>query len=351
MLVDVYRASLLREIRRERRLPVPGDVLVNEGQTVEPLDVIAEVELPDQIHMVDIAAGLDVDVLDVKHFLVRQPGEMLYEDDVIAQVEGAIPRLVRTPIAGKFAALHQGQAIFQVGYKTIQVQAGMDGIVKSVIPEFGATLVTSGLLLQGVWGNGRMGAGELNILEGSWLTPLDDGMFSDVEGGHVVAAGQCLDEDVLGSLAEREIAGLIVESLTPGMMSEAALLPFPVVVLQGFGILPPAPFILELLKPHAGQMICVHTGVGDRLTGERPEAILSLPDGAEGGTMEHRMALGVGQRVRVFSGEKLGQVGEVTALCEELTTFTNGLQLPAAVVQLSDGHQITVPQQNLVILG
>jgi hypothetical protein len=49
MLVDVCRASLLREIRRERRLPVPGDVLVNEGQKVEPLDVIAEAELPDQI--------------------------------------------------------------------------------------------------------------------------------------------------------------------------------------------------------------------------------------------------------------------------------------------------------------
>jgi hypothetical protein len=166
MLVDVYRASLLREIRRERRLPVPGDVLVNEGQKVEPLDVIAEAELPDQIYMVDIAGSLGVDVLDVKHFLVRQPGEMLYEDDVIAQVEGAIPRLVRTPIAGKFAALHQGQALLQVGYETIQVQAGMDGVVQSVIPEFGATLVTSGLLLQGVWGNGRMGAGELHILEG-----------------------------------------------------------------------------------------------------------------------------------------------------------------------------------------
>jgi hypothetical protein len=351
MLVDVFRASLLSEIRRERRLPVSGYVLVNEGQKIEPLDVIAEAELPNQIYMVDIAAGLDVDVLDVKHFLVRQPGEMLYEDDVIAQVEGTIPRLVRTPIAGKFAALHQGQAVLQVGYETIQVQAGMDGVVQSVIPEFGATLVTSGLLLQGIWGNGRLGAGELCVLEGSWLSPLDDGMISEVEGGQVIAAGQCLDRDVLGNLAEREIAGLIVESLAPGMMSDAAILPFPVVTLQGFGIFLPTPFILELLRPHTGQMICVHAFGGDRLTGERPEAILSLPDGAEGGAMEHRMALGVGQRVRVFSGEKLGQVGEVTALGEELAIFPSGLQLPAAVVQLGDGQQITVPQQNLVILG
>jgi hypothetical protein len=116
-------------------------------------------------------------------------------------------------------------------------------------------------------------------------------------------------------------------------------------------VLPPAPFILELLKPHAGQVICVHAAGGDRLTGERPEAILSLPDGAEGGAMAHRMVLDVGQRVRVFSGEKLGQVGEVTALGEELATFTSGLQLPSAIVQLSDGQQITVPQQNLMILG
>jgi hypothetical protein len=351
MLVDVCRASLLREIRRERRLPVPGDVLVNEGQKVEPLDVIAEAELPDQIYMMDIAGSLAVDVLDVKHFLVRQPGEMLYEDDVIAQIEGAIPRLVRTPIAGKFAALHQGQAVLEVGYETIQVQAGMNGVVQSVIPEFGAALVTSGLLLQGVWGNGRMGAGKLHILEGSWLTPLDDGMLSEVEGGKVVAAGQCLDGDVLRNLAEREIAGLIVESLAIGMMTEAALLPFPVIVLQGFGLFPPAPFILGLLNPYARQVICVHAAGGDRLTGERPEAILSLPGRAEGGVMEHRMTLDVGHRVRVFSGEKLGEIGEVTALGEGLATFTSGLQFPSAIVQLSDGQQITVPQQNLMILG
>ncbi|MBW6465406.1 MAG: hypothetical protein K0B06_02760 [Brevefilum sp.] len=351
MLVDVYQAGLVKEIRRERRLNLPGKVLVNEGQQLEPSDAIAEAELTDQIYMVDIASSLGVEMLDVKHFLVRQPGEMLYEDDVIAQVEGAIPRLVRTPRPGKFAALHQGRAVLQVGCETIQVQAGMYGLVQSIIPEFGATLVTSGLLLQGVWGNGRMGVGELHILDGSWLAPVDAGMLSEVEGGQVVAAGQCLDAEVLDYLAEREIAGLIVESLAPGMMSEAALLPFPVVALQGFGSLPPAPFILELLKPHAGLMICVHAAGFDRLAGERPEAILSLPDGFEGGAMAHRMLLDVGQRVRVFSGEKLGQVGEVTALGDELVTFTSGQRLPAAIVRLGDGLQITVPQQNLVILG
>jgi hypothetical protein len=351
MLVDVFQASTLREIQRERHLPVPGYVLVNEGQQVEPLDVIAKAELPNQIYMVDIPAGLSVDVLDVKHFLVRQPGEMLYEDDVIAQVEGAIPRLIRTPIAGKFAALHQGQAVLQVDCETIQVQAGMYGVVQSVVPEYGTTLITSGLLLQGVWGNGCMGAGKLQILDGSWLTPLDVEMISEVTVGQVVAAGQCLDGDVLGNLAECGIAGLIVESLAPGMMSEAALLPIPVVVLQGFGVFRPAPFILELIEPHAGQLISVNAVGGDRLTGVRPEAILSLLDGSTGGAMKHRMALGVGQRVRVFSGEAMGQIGEVTALSEEDTVFSSGLQLPAAVVQLGDGQQIMVPQQNLVILG
>jgi len=41
----------------------------------------------------------------------------------------------------------------------------------------------------------------------------------------------------------------------------------------------------------------------------------------------------------------------VKVLGEELVTFPSGLQLPAAVVQLRDGHQITVPQENLVIIG
>lgn len=352
MLLDIVRTGLVYNIRRERRLLLRGEVLVNEGEEVRPEDVVAETHLPGAIFMLDIARGLDIDPADVKHFLVRQPGDFLMEDDVIAQDDGTFSRVIRTPMAGRFIGVHQGQALLEVSQDTIQVQACMVGTVEAVVPEYGAMISSTGLLIQGVWGNGGMGEGKLTVIEESWSAPLKKSMVAEVENGQVVAAGQCFDGDAIKLLAEVGSAGLISGVLAPGLIQVAAALPsLPVIVLQCFGQLSADSSILEMLKAHAGKVVDVHAATANRLTGIRPEVIVPQAGEAQSAESSVLTAIATGQRVRLYSGKAQGQSGKVLAFVDEPPLFDSGLRFPAVVVELDDGEKITVPQQNLVILG
>jgi len=351
MLVPVARASALMEIQRVRKLDIPGEVQVNEGQKVYPQDVIAETSLPAKVAMVEVASSLGIDQTAVKEFLVREPGEVLHQGDVIAQIIGGIPRLVRSPLNGKFAGLHQGKAVFEVDYRTIALQAGMQGVVKAVIPEYGAVLATTGFLLQGVWGNGMIGFGELKVIEAAWTRPMEASMLPAGGEGEVLAAGSCLDAHTLADFGNRAFGGLILGWMSPGLIQVASALPVPVVVVQGLGTGEPDPLLRDWLVPQAGKPVSLDACALDRLTGARPEVIISL-EAAEprDHVLNTRAELRVGQKVRLFSEHAMGSVGEVTALPEGLHLFESGLQLPAGVVQLKNGEKLTVPQQNLVIL-
>lgn len=351
MLVDVVRAGPVQKIQRIRQLPLAGEVLVNEGEQVQPTDVIAEASVPNNLYMVDIAQGLGVDTADVKHCLARQPGEILMEGDVIAQVDGTFPRLVRSPVSGQFADFHRGQVVLETGREILQVQAGLIGTVDAVIPEYGAVLSTSGLLMQGMWGNGGAGFGKIKILTESWSVPLDTLMLADVDSTLVLAAGYCLSADALASLGELEPGGLILISMAPGLISIAAMMPMPIIILQGFGFDQPSRFFLETIEPHAGETACLQAGETDRQTGVRPEVIIPFEVDPGADSFGARVALRTGQRVSVFSGQELGKVGKVLSLSEEPAIFENGLLCSAAEIELETGQQITVPQQNLVVLG
>lgn len=350
MLVPVVRAGALIEIQRVRKLKFPGEVLVYEGQQVDPSDVIAETSLPAEVVMFEIASSLGVEMMAAKDFLVRQPGEYLFEGDMIAQISGTLPRLVRSPVNGRFTGLHQGKAVFESGYKTIKIQAGMMGVVQSVLPEFGAVLATKGLLLQGLWGNGVVGLGELHIIEEAWIRPLQANMLGEVGGQAVIAAGSCLDAEALAEFSGREAGGLILGLLAPGLIQAAKDLHIPIIVLQGFGSGQPDPATLDWLKPQAGKTVSLNACEPDPLTGMRPEAIVHLDTEAGARALNVREELCVGHRVRVFSDQALGLVGKVSALPEGLTLFESGVQCPAAVIQLNNGDMMAVPQQNLLII-
>lgn len=349
MVVPVARASALLEIQRVRRIHYPGEVLVYEGQPVEPADIIAETSLPAEVALVEIANGLGVEMMATKDYLVREVGEYLFEGDMIAEISGTLPRLVRSPVTGRFTGLHQGKAVFEVGHRTIQVQAGLKGVVQSVIPEYGAVLATRGCLLQGVWGNGAIGMGELHVIKEAWSQPLAAAMLVGLDEGAVIAAGYCSDSEAIAELGAKNAAGLILGLMAPGLIQAARELSIPIIVLQGFGPGQPDNSLLDLLIPQAGKLVCLNAGEADRLAGTRPEAIIPLDVDVAARILNAQEELRVGQKVRVYSGQATGLAGEVAALPEGLTQFESSVQGPAAVIQLHGGETMTVPQHNLII--
>src|SRR6266536_4877843 len=75
-------------VRRERRLPVPGEVLVHAGQRVEPSDVLAQSTLAAEPVKVDIAADLDLSPVVAARRLVVSTGTQVEQGQRLAQKGG-----------------------------------------------------------------------------------------------------------------------------------------------------------------------------------------------------------------------------------------------------------------------
>jgi len=351
MIVDVLRIAPMINIRRIRRLPIAGNVLVNVGDSVNPEDVITEAFIPGEVVFVDIAKGLGIDPLQTPGCLVRASGDELHEGDILAECDAAFHRIIRTPVDGRFIDCYQGKAVLATGEIRIRLQAGMMGAVQDLIPEYGAVLSTNGSLLQGMWGNGRMGMGVLQV--GKNLEELHEKELTanQPEEGRILALPGCADAATLTLLQEMEPSGLILGCLAPALIPLVKQLPFPVIILSGLGDLPVDSLCFNLLRSREGSLASINAGALDRISGVRPEVIIPQTAGEVGEKLDFRTALDIGHQVRIISGLEAGLTGEVVDLPEDKKVFDHGLLLQEAVVKLDDSDTTSLPQQNLVIIN
>ena len=338
------------EIYRERKLPFPGQVLVELGQSVHPEDRVAEAELPGEIFSLDIARGLGVDPSEVLSYLVRDLGEELAEDDVIAECDIGLPRLMRAPRAGKLLACRDGVALLAAGKKTVGVRAGMIGVVSTILPERGVILKAQGSLIQAVWGNGRVGAGILRVQTAALSEEISTKELKKFDKGQVIAAFAIMDESELTAVVEKEPTGLILGSIMPSLIGKVQALHFPVVLLGGFGKLPPDHHAFNVLQGGNGEVVCINASQPDILGGEWPEVIIPNVAGEIKAPLPFQAELRVGQRVQALSGTGFGEVFTVASLPEEEITLESGLACKPAILHSEEGESISLPRENLLIL-
>jgi hypothetical protein len=301
--------------------------------------------------MLDIARGLALSPEETTACLIRDVNEPLEEGDVIAQYETALPRLFRAPVEGKIINYHQGMMALATAEIKISVSANMIATVEEVLPEYGARLSSQGSLLQGMWGNRLSGSGVLKVIESSLEEPVDISGIEEVDSGQILAVGRCLEDDLLNECQKKEIGGLIVCVLSSELISKVQALPFPVIVLQGFGELIPAQDLFELLASNSGLVVSLNACQSDYFKGERPEIIIPKEEGTFERQLGFRKNLEIGDQVRLLSGKAISQVGKVVELFEEETSFNSGISAPTALVKIKSLEKIRIPQQNLLVVN
>lgn len=91
-------------IRKERVLHFPGEVLVKEGQTVEPSTPIARtVYIPIRPFFVEVAAPLGISPEEVRKYLLKKEGDEVKIGDILARRRGKLEiegRMRRSPVEG-----------------------------------------------------------------------------------------------------------------------------------------------------------------------------------------------------------------------------------------------------------
>src|SRR5512144_53541 len=112
-------------VRRERRLPVPGEVLVKAGQRVEPNDIIAQSTIASEPVRVDIASALELSPAAAARRLLVSPGTEVAQGDLLAQRSGTGSRSARSPVVGVFAGYDpdSGTALINTPAEPVMVRA------------------------------------------------------------------------------------------------------------------------------------------------------------------------------------------------------------------------------------
>jgi len=350
MLAPVIHVLPMTRIRRHRLLPITGRILVRKGQKVSPVDVIGEANLEPRHVLLDIARGLGVGVGDADKYLEREAGEMVSEGDVLAGPVGWGKRVVRAPCSGKIILTGRGKILLEEESAPHQLLAGLPGEVVSLIPGRGAVVESIGALIQGIWGNGKINYGTLRVLIKMAEDILTvDQLDIDLRGS-VVFAGFCGDEQVLNAAAELPLKGLILSSMASSLIPVAEEISLPIVVIEGFGLMPINSAAFNLLITSDQREIAVNAEKIDSYANQRPEVFISLPVNQMVHEPRDATIFSPGQKVRIIRAPHQAEIGTLITLKPGLEVFPNGIKAKSAEVELENRIKVKLPLVNLEVL-
>ncbi len=281
-------------VRKERRLPIEGEVLVKPGDKVEPGTVVARgvVENPDIRELkVYVSLGISPDI--VKNHMLKTEGDDVKKDEVIAIYRsffGRSTKVARSPIDGRIESFSSmtGRAIVRGHPIQMEVKAHLPGEVVDVIEGEGAVVETRAAVLQGAFGLGGEATGKLVFAVDSADVPLTSEEIKAEHRGEVVVGGSVATVDALRAAAKNGVSALVVggvdqKDLTEFLGYELGVgvtggedFGFTLIVTEGFGVNPMDDAMFSLLKRHEGRLACVDGTTQIRSRIQRPEVVIPL---------------------------------------------------------------------------
>ncbi|RMH44622.1 MAG: hypothetical protein D6689_01935 [Deltaproteobacteria bacterium] len=355
-------------VRKTRRLPLPGDVLVAVGDRVRADDVVARTELPGKVQILNFANRLGVAPDEIDATLRVRPGAAIRKGDVLAERRsffGLFRTAIESPIDGTFESVSSvtGQAVLRLPPSPVEVRAYVDGEIVEVIEAEGAVVETRAALVQGIFGLGGEAHAPLCALARAPDETLAAERIGRQHAGKIVIGGGYAPLAALRRAIEVGCAGLVVGGFAYQDIKE--LLGYDVgvaitgteqigttlIVTEGFGDIAMARATFELLCEHDGAGASISGATQIRAGVIRPEVVIPLPAGAaaDARPVEHR-GLEIGAPVRCIRAPHFGKIGEVVGLPVELQKMPSETMVRVVDVQLATGERITIPRANVEVI-
>lgn len=351
-------------IRRTRRLPLKGEVLVKVGDVVEPSTPVARAFLPGAVHILRAGEVLGVAGEDLNRFLLKREGEMVEKDEVIASAKsffGLSKRMVRSPVKGTIENISPitGNISIREEPQPIHLTAYVKGEVVEVLPEEGVVVEAKGAFLQGIFGVGGERWGKLKVVvdsPGEGIKDLRDEMRD------CILVGGSIGSEELRRAAEMGVKGVVVGGINDEVLRDflgydigVAItgqenIPLTIIIMEGFGNLPLSRHTFQLLKRFDGFFVSINGATQIRAGVLRPEIIIPHEEEIPAAREELANKLEIGTRVRIIREPYFGFLGEVVGLPAEPRILETGAKARVAEVLLEGGGKVVVPRANLEII-
>ena len=344
-------ANPLTNIRRERVLPVRGEVLVETGDQVEPAQVVARAEMAGDFQIVPVARLLGVPSPRVPRHMRVALGDEVEKGQVIAARRGLNALSIRSPMDGMVTASGGGRVLIEEAPAPFELSAYLRGTVTGVLKDYGVVIEATGALIQGVWGAGGEGFGVLKCVVNNRNEPIRAKSIDSSCHGTILIGGTGLDQQVLELAQESEVRGIVTGGLPARLIAQAEQQLYPVVVTEGIGEVPMSTPLFRLLAANDGREAVISGEVRSRWGIVRPEIAIPLPtEETPSVRAQPGMQLDVGVRVRAIRAPHLGVAGMVVALRTRAHRIETGARVRGAEVDIGEETPIFVPLANLEIL-
>jgi hypothetical protein len=353
-------------VRKARRLPLTGQVLVKVGDPVTARQVVARTDLPGKVFPVNVANLLGVLPDEVPEAMRKQPGDAVAKDELIAETRsffGLFRSQARSPIAGVVESISKvtGQIILREQPIPVEVTAYVDGTVVEEMAGEGVVVETEGAYVQGIFGLAGEVHAPIRVVAAAPDAVLDEGAITpDLEGKIVVGGSQltlaalrrCVAVRAAGVVCGgfayhdvKELLGYDIGVAVTGHEKLATTL----VITEGFGKIAMARATYDLLAASDGQLASMNGATQIRAGVIRPEIVIPR-SGPHAPVEAAASGLAVGAPVRCIRAPYFGRIGTVAALPPQLEMMPSETMVRVVAVALADGERVTLPRANVELI-
>lgn len=358
-------------VRKTRRLPLPGKVMVKVGDKVVASDVVARTELPGRVHLLNLANRLGALPDELPGKLIVKIGDKIKTGQVLAESKsffGLFTSRVESTIDGVIESVSKvtGQAVLREPPSPVEVTAYIDGTVIEEIESEGVVIETQAALIQGIFGLSGEVRAELIMATSSPDMVLDAKHFAEDYRGKVVVGPSYVTlagmrraievgvaAVVVGGFAYHDIKELIGYDIGVAVTGTENL-GTTLVVTEGFGEIGMATATLELLRSFQGKQVSVTGATQIRAGVIRPEVVHCYEKDETVVHVEGEGHMGeglvVGAPVRCIRAPYFGRLGTITALPVELKKMDSETMVRVLTVEFSDEGSAIIPRANVEVI-
>ncbi len=355
-------------IRRERRLPLKGEVLVSSGAKVQSDTAVARTHLPGSVELVNVANPLGVDPKAVRKYLLKKEGDKISQGELIAKNPGLFGLFKSeffSPISGFVETVSDatGKLTLRKEPVPLEIKAYISGMVEKVIPEQGVVIKTYGAYIQGIFGIVGETWGGIKSAVSAPDKVLDEGNLNESFSGMIVFGGSLVTLKALQKAVRVGVKGIIVGGIEDQDLREflgydlgAAVTGsenkgITLVLTEGFGAISMADKSFQLLKESEGRLGSIHGATQIRAGVIRPEVIIShseegIPEN-EGENQSKGLDLREGNLVRIIRDPYFGSIAKIVSLPLEPQRIQTEAKVRVAEVMLLDGTRWVLPRANI----
>lgn len=365
----VTRATIFR---KERVLPLKGQVIVKVGDQLTSEVVVARTVLPGKVELINAVHLLGCEKEEVHELMAKKEGDTVRKGEVIAQTKPLfglkfLQTKVKSPIDGTVEKISEitGQVLLREPPQPVQICAYIDGKVVEIIPNEGVVMETVCTFIQGIFGVGGETWGEIKVIASNPKEILKaDKITPDVKGKIIIGGSLITYEGfeaalkngakgiISGGLSDSDLRKLLGTDIGVAITGTEDI-GLTMVVTEGFGDISMADKTFNLLKSREGSKASINGATQIRAGVIRPEIIIPWDQKVEmsiESADSERGGMAIGDLIRIIREPFFGRIGKVKELPTDLQVVESEAKVRVLKVEFDDGKDFVVPRANVEII-